>query len=86
MIDEGNMTVKLKAYVVRRVIKSEMANDVGYLYFNMTTQDNKSIEQVRKFSWVFLKRANQWRVLTDFDSVPAPMSVLENINDYRLIE
>ena len=86
MLASGNIKLQLKAYIARRVVTKEMANDVGYIYMKMTTEDGNIMEQLNKFSWVFLKQDGLWKVLTDFDTVPAPMSVLDDSNKFIVID
>jgi hypothetical protein len=85
MVNSGQMSLTGKMYIVRRVIEGNMANDVGYLYSEVGTPDGKSIHQVQKFSWVFLKGEQGWQVVTDFDATPAPLDVLKGIEPQRVI-
>lgn len=85
MIAGGKFTYAGKAYIVRRLVKQDMANDVGYLYSMVTTPDGKKMEQVQKFSWVFVKKGQKWQVVTDFDLMQAPLTVLDDLKTERIV-
>lgn len=85
-INAGEVNFKGKAYIVRRVIVGNMANDVGYLHSAVTFPDGRAAEQLQKFSWVFVKEDGRWRVLTDFDGVSAPPELLEELEPEFVIE
>ena len=79
MINAGQMTFDGTVYVMRRVIPGNMANDVGYLHSVITMPGREAIEQVQKFSRVFIKESGEWQLITDFDVTSAPLAVLEDI-------
>jgi ketosteroid isomerase-like protein len=85
MVDSGQLKVNLTAYVTRRVITGEMANDVGYLHTAITMPDGEIKERVRKFSWVFLKQGGVWKVITDFDATQAPLDVVKTESFERVV-
>lgn len=85
-ITEENLALSGKAYIVRRLIMDNIANDVGYLYMKIESADGKSSEQLQKFSWLFEKTEDTWRVVTDFDGTPAPLSVLDELEAQIVIE
>ena len=58
---------------------------VGYLYSMITTPDGKKMEQVQKFSWVFVKKGQKWQVVTDFDLMQAPLTVLDDLKTERIV-
>jgi len=45
----------------------------------MQSADGEPMEQLQKFSWVFVRVDGFWKVITDFDATTAPMGVLERI-------
>ncbi len=79
MINSGELGFDGTAYIVRRIISGNMANDVGYLHSSVTLPDGTFAEQVQKFSWVFLKEDGDWKIVTDFDATGAPLEVLEGL-------
>ncbi len=79
MINSGQLSFDGTAYVVRRIISGDMANDVGYLHSTVTLPDGSVGEQVQKFAWVFIKEDGAWKVITDFDATGAPLHVLEGL-------
>ena len=85
-INAGEVSFKGKAYIVRRVIVGNMANDVGYLHSAVSFPDGREAEQLQKFSWVFVKKDGRWQVLTDFDGAPAPPELLEALEAEIFIE
>ena len=80
MINSGELNFSGKAYILRRIISGSMANDVGYLRSSVTLPDGTFVEQVQKFSWVFIKEDGDWRIVTDFDATGAPLEVLEGLS------
>ena len=85
-INAGEVSFEGRAYIVRRVIVGDMANDVGYLHSAVSFPDGREAEQLQKFSWVFVKRGGRWQVLTDFDGTPAPPELLEELEAEIFIE
>ena len=79
MINSGELGFEGTAYILRRIISGDMANDVGYLHSSVTLPDGTFAEQVQKFSWVFVKEDGEWKVVTDFDATVAPIEVLEDL-------
>ena len=79
MINSGELNFSGKAYVVRRIISGNMANDVGYLHSSVTLPDGTFAEQIQKFSWVFIREDGDWKIVTDFDATGAPLEVLEGL-------
>ena len=86
MVNTGQVDIIGKAYVVRRIIVGDMANDVGYLHLRMSMDGGDPIEQLQKFSWVFVNTEDEWQVVTDFDATPAPLSTLDGLEPQRTIE
>lgn len=86
MIHTGELSFTAKTFIVRRVIKGDMANDVGYLYSKIKMSDGNVIEQLQKFSWVFVKENGRWLVITDFDVTQAPLETLDTLKPERVIE
>lgn len=86
MVNSGHVSISGRAYVVRRIVVGDMANDVGYLHMTITMPDGQSQEQLQKFSWVFLKSEGRWRVVTDFDSTPAPLSLIDELETQFIVE
>jgi len=86
MVNSGRIEFEGKVYVVRRIVSEEMANDIGYLQSTMRSSDGESMEQLQKFSWVFLKEEGTWHVITDFDATLAPLDILDSINAEFVIE
>ena len=86
MINAGKVKLEGKVYLVRRMMGPQMANDVGYLYMKLTNAEGKSIKQLQKFSWVFAKAGQSWQVVTDFDATPAPLAVLDQLAQARVIQ
>ena len=85
-INAGEVSFKGTAYIVRRVIIGDMANDVGYLRSAVTYPDGRAAEQLQKFSWVFAREDGRWRVLTDFDGTSAPVELLGDLQPRFVIE
>ena len=85
-INSGAATFKGRAYIVRRVITEDMANDVGYLHSSISYPDGRSGAVVQKFSWVFIRENGRWRVLTDFDGTRAPIDLLEELQPQFVVE
>ena len=79
MVNQGHIKISGIAYIVRRIIVGDMANDVGYLHMTVKKADGESVEQLQKFSWVFVRMGRKWRVVTDFDATPAPLALLDNL-------
>ena len=79
MVNTGQIEFSGKAYIVRRIILDSVANDVGYLWTSIKQGQGDPLEQLQKFSWVFVKEDDKWRVLTDFDATSAPLELLENL-------
>jgi len=86
MVNTGQIGISGKAYVVRRIIIGDMANDVGYLHVRMSMEGREPSEQLQKFSWVFVRKDNEWKVVTDFDATLAPLTVLDELKPQRTIE
>jgi len=86
MVNEGQIEISGRAYIVRRIIVNDMANDVGYLYMKLKQADGEPIEQLQEFSWVFLKENGRWRVVTDFDGTPAPITLIESLHPQFTVE
>ena len=88
MLENGDFELLLRTYVVRRIESDGIANDVGYLYSKITMPDGSEMEQVQKYSWVFIKENNSWKVATDFDKTKATLKDLKDAikNGARLIE
>jgi|GEM_PF-2965382 len=86
MIRSGQMTFSGKVYLVRRIIKGDMANDVGYLYAEVRTPDGQHHRQLQKFSWVFVKTDGHWKVVTDFDATLADIDKVTDLAKFRLLE
>jgi hypothetical protein len=86
MVNSGQVEIEGRAYIVRRLIVGDMANDVGYLWMRLQQPDAEPIEQLQKFSWVFVKDNGKWRVATDFDAIPAPLSLLPDMQAERIVE
>ena len=86
MVNTGQVDIIGKAYVVRRIIVGDMANDVGYLHLRMSMDGGDPIEQLQKFSWVFVNTEDEWQDVTDFDDTPAPLSTLDGLEPQRTIE
>ena len=63
MVNTGQATFDGTVYVGRRIVSGLMANDVGYLHSVITMPGGEAVEQVQKFSWVFLKENGAWRVV-----------------------
>ena len=85
-INSGVVTFTGKAYVMRRTIVGDMANDVGYLHATAESPERGKSERLQKFSWVFVKEDGEWRVLTDFDAQSAPIELLEGLEPEFFIE
>lgn len=86
MIRDGQLVLSGKAYIVRRVITDNMANDVGYLYLKLEPPKGEPLEQLQKFSRVFIQEDGQWKLLTEFDGGPAPLALLETLEAELVIE
>ena len=86
MVNSGQIEISGKAYILRRLIVGDMANDVGYLYARVTQADGQPVEQLQKFSWVFVNHGGEWRVVTDFDGTPAPLSLIQEIQPQFVVE
>lgn len=86
MINSGELDFDGTAYVVRRIISGNMANDVGYLHSGVTLPDGTFAEQVQKFSWVFVKDGGEWTIVTDFDATAAPLDVLDGLEARFVID
>ena len=86
LVKTGQVDIIGKAYVVRRIIVGDMANDVGYLHLRMSMDGGEPIEQLQKFSWVFVNTKGEWQVVTDFDATLAPLTVLDELKPQRTIE
>lgn len=80
MVNSGQIEFQGKAFVVRRIMSDDMANDVGYLYSVIRTPDGEPQEQLQKFSWVFRKVNGSWKVVSDFDATLAPLETLNSIS------
>ena len=85
-INTGAITFTGRAYVMRRIIIGDMANDVGYLHAAVESPERGKSERLQKFSWVFVREDGKWRVLTDFDSQVAPVELLDELEPEFLIE
>lgn len=85
MIASGALSIEGKFYIVRRVIGAELAHDVGYFYSRIEMDGQPPVEAVQKYSWVLENASGKWRVITDFDGTPAPLSVLENLETQLII-
>ena len=85
-INAGAITFSGRAYVMRRTIVGDMANDVGYLHAAVESPEHGTSEQLQKFSWVFVKEDGIWRVLTDFDAQTAPLELLDGLKPEFFIE
>ncbi|MEP1741698.1 MAG: hypothetical protein ABJI60_21215 [Kangiellaceae bacterium] len=85
MLESRQFKLKLIAYVVRRVLSTDMANDVGYLYSEISLPDGKQLKQLQKYSWVFINENGIWKVITDFDATPADLAILPFISAERII-
>ena len=70
---------------MRRVIEGDRANDVGYLYLRLVGPEGQVLEELQKFSWVFVRRDSRWQVLTDFDGTPAPTDLRDSIQAQYVI-
>lgn len=88
MLESGQFELSLKFFLVKRFISDRMANDVGYLYSKVTTPDGETMEQVQKYSWVFVQQNGVWQVISDFDRTMASLSDLKDAihTGARLIE
>lgn len=87
MVNAGRASVNGRFYIVRRVVGSELVNDVGYFHSLLEMEGRTMIEQLQKFSWVFRKAPDgRWRVITDFDATPADIEVLREIVAVRTID
>lgn len=85
MIAAEGIKLELTAFVVRRTIGKVLANDVGYLYGRLHMPGKEPIQQVQKYSWVFQRDKDSWKVITDFDSTLAPLEVLSDIKTVEII-
>lgn len=86
-LHNGDFKISMRFYIVRRLQTPEMANDVGYVYSQVEARDGTVVEGVQKFSWVFLKVGQDWKVATDFDATPANLAALEGLELFeRVIE
>ena len=85
-INTGTIAFTGRAYVMRRTIVGDMANDVGYLHATAESPERGKSERLQKFSWVFVKEGGKWRVLTDFDAQTAPLELLEGLEPEFFIE
>jgi len=52
----------------------------------MTMPGEEARDHLQKFSWVFLKLDGKWRVVTDFDGTPAPLSLIDELETQFIIE
>lgn len=86
VVNSGQLEVSGKAFIMRRLIVGDMANDVGYLYAMLRQSDGEPIEQLQKISWVFVKEGGAWRVVTDFDGTPAPLDLIAGLQPQFTIE
>ncbi len=86
VVNSGQLNIDGRAYIVRREIHGDMANDVGYLFASISEGDSEPVEVVQKFSWVFIHDGTGWRVITDFDGMPAELSVLDRLTPQRIVE
>ena len=86
MINSGDLGFEGTAYIVRRIISGDMANDVGYLHSSVTLPDGNHAEQVQKFSWVFIREDDEWKIVTDFDATPAPLEVLDGLEAQIVVD
>lgn len=77
MLNAGQAKLKMRFLVVQRTIGPTLANDVGYIHSLLTLPDGSVSESVHKYSWVMQKSDGQWQILTDFDGVEAPKTVLD---------
>ena len=86
MVNSGQLQIEGKFYILRRIISGDMANDVGYLYMKTKKPNGDHSAHVQKFSWVFVRDNDMWRVVTDFDATLAPLSVLDKVRAQIIIE
>lgn len=86
LVNSGAVELEGRAYVVRRLVIGDMANDVGYLYIKARQPGGDPTEQLQKFSWVFVREECKWRVATDFDATPASLSALDGLEAAYVVE
>lgn len=86
MIQSGQAKVGGRFLILRRDIGTLLANDVGYFHMSLQIGDNPPVDSFQKFSWVFRKDGDQWKVITDFDATPATEEIVKGATPIRLIE
>ena len=86
LVNTDQLDVDSKVFIVRREKRADMANDVGYIFASISQGGAEPIDVVQKFSWVFVHDGFGWRVITDFDGMPADLSVLNGLQPQRVIE
>ena len=86
MVNKGEIEISGVARIVRRVIIGDMANDVGYLHMTGKPSNGETFEQLQKFSWVFVKVDDRWRVISDFDATPAPLSLIDGLESEFIVD